>query len=91
MCTLHPPFYLLFRWDSRLPLDLQAEEGTGYNDVSNLEDCVQEYHHRLKLACEVVREPAEKASQGRKMTYDRKYKEALIRPGDSVFIHNHKP
>ncbi|XP_070535290.1 uncharacterized protein [Ptychodera flava] len=86
--TGYAPYYLMFGRHPRLPIDVcmgiepDNEEQIGHHEYA------ESLRKRLSYAYELASKAAEKAATSNKNRYDRKSREAILRPGDRVLVKN---
>ena len=84
--TGYSPHYLMFGRDSRIPVDLLL--GCGETPPGD-DNWVQHHQERLRHAYELARAQMDRATNARKMVYDRHTRELHLSAGERVYLRNH--
>ena len=80
--TQYSPFYLMFGWQPRLPIDVFLGLDPDYTSS------VESVKKRLEAAYKAASEAANKAAKRQACNYDRKARGPSIQPGDMVLLKN---
>ena len=86
MVTGYSPYYLMFRWRPRLPIDLLFPTHRTRMMTHTIDKYVASLYDRLRECLVIAQDCAEKEAQRQKRLYDRKVGAVELRPGDRILV-----
>ena len=86
MVTGFSPYFLMFRWRPRLPIDLLFPTHRAQGLTRTIDEYVANLYDRLRDSLKIAQDCAEKEARRQKRLYDRKVGAVELRPGDRVLV-----
>ena len=87
LVTGYSPYYLMFRCQSRLPIDLLFLMHRTQMLTCTIDEYVASLYNHLRESLAIARDCAVKEAQRQKRLYNRKVGAIELRPGDHVLVH----
>ena len=90
-CTVSPvtgfsPYFLMFGWNPKLPLDIDLGMPTMEQEPTSQENYAQKLHSKLQWAYQKAKENNKKESEHHKRYYDQKMRCMKLEPDDLVMV-----
>ena len=86
LVTGYSPYYLMFGWRPRLPIDLLFPMRRMQMLTRTIDEYVASLYDRLQESLAIAQDCAVKEAQRQKWLYDRKVGAVELRPGDHVLV-----
>ncbi|KAL7873914.1 hypothetical protein SRHO_G00048840 [Serrasalmus rhombeus] len=87
--TGRTPYYLMFGYEPKLPIDFLLGTEDGNLDHDPLDEWVQKHQQKLRMVREHVRQRAEKQAQQRNRNHNDRVNDSGIEEGQLVYVKNH--
>ena len=87
LVTRYSPYYLMFGWRPRLPIDLLFPTCRTQMLTHTIDEYVASLYDHLQDSLAIARDCTVKEAQRQKQLYDRKVGAIELRPGDDILVH----
>ena len=86
LVTGYSPYYLMFGWRPRLPIDLLLPTRWEHNLIRTIDEYVEMLYRRLRKSVKMAQDSTLKEALRQKRLYDCKVGAVELRPGDRVLV-----